>query len=86
MFYFWGGVARCADDGDDIKAMSRGDMLILQVMVNGGQKIALLLAVYGCDRCGVVVATACLHFNEYRNAVVQGNDVDVAMARVPVSL
>ncbi len=40
-------VARLADDGDDIEAMRRFDVLVVEVMVDGGQEIVLLRVVYG---------------------------------------
>ena len=86
MLNFWGAVIGRADDCDDIKAMGRGYVFVLQVMVNCSQEIALLLAVYGCDRGCIVVTATCFNLNEHNSALVHSYYINVAMARTPVSL
>ena len=78
-------VAWFTDDGDDVKTKGRVDVLVVEVIGDGLQKVELFLAIYGSDGVGEVTTFAGLHFYEDDGVVLLGNDVNVAMAVTPVT-
>ena len=61
-------------------------MPVAQIVIDGPQEVLLLLVVYGAFRFSEVVAPACLHLDEHGTIILLGDDVNVAVAGVPVPL
>ena len=73
-------VARPANDSDDIKAPCGCDTLVMQIIVDGLHKVALLLPVYGSKGIGEVTTATGLHLNKDYGVALLGYNVDVPMA------
>ena len=73
-------VAWFTDDGDDVKTKGRVDVLVVEVIGDGLQKVELLLAIYGSDGVGEVTTFAGLHFYEHDDVSGLGDDVEITFA------
>ena len=78
--------AHFSHDGNHIEAPGSVDFTVMKVMVDGKAQILPLLVVDCLQRVGEVPVPSRLNLHKDDTLILLGNNVDVAVLRVPVTL